>query len=177
MSFMNVIIQFFLPQNRLIFKFSNLSVLHDWLFRLGLLLRIMLNKRAILLTNIDLSLYQKVCLLCFYHDTLLSLCKAIHYTNYFCVFSSGKKNCLKIINAMFCCGQLNLGQISCQLDHPHTCALLKNGLKTQKIHFLPVLELMLDSLTTIQVEPDQCPSHQSILLTQEPIQEIFMKKY
>jgi hypothetical protein len=35
---------------------------------------------------------------------------------------------------------------------------------------------MLDSLTTIIVEPYQCPSHQSILLTQGPICEIFRKK-
>ena len=34
---------------------------------------------------------------------------------------------------------------------------LKNGLKTPKMHFLPVFELMLDILTTIQVEPHQCP--------------------
>jgi hypothetical protein len=27
--------------------------------------------------------------------------------------------------------------------------MLKNGLKTQKMHFLPVFELMLDSLTAI----------------------------
>jgi hypothetical protein len=43
---------------------------------------------------------------------------------------------------------------------------LKNSLKTQKMHFLPVFELKLDSLTIIWVEPHQCPSHQSILLTQ-----------
>ena len=54
---------------------------------------------------------------------------------------------------------------------------LKNTLKTPKIHFLPVLEHMSDSLTAIQIEPYQCPSHQSILLTQGPIHEIFMKKY
>ena len=45
---------------------------------------------------------------------------------------------------------------------------LKNSLKTQKT-FLSVFELMSDSLTATQVEPNQCPSHQSILLTQEPI--------
>ncbi len=33
----------------------------------------------------------------------------------------------------------------------------KNSLKTPKMHFLPVFELMSDSLTTIQVEPHQCP--------------------
>ena len=54
---------------------------------------------------------------------------------------------------------------------------LKKGLKTQKMHFLPVFELMSDSLTAIQVEKHQCPSHQSILLTQGPIHENFMKKY
>ena len=54
---------------------------------------------------------------------------------------------------------------------------LKNGLKTQKMHFLPVIELMPDSLMTIKVEPYQCPLHQSILLTQGPIHKIFTKKY
>ena len=49
---------------------------------------------------------------------------------------------------------------------------LKNGLKTQKMHFLPVFELTSASLTAIWVEPHQCPSHQSILLTQGPIHEI-----
>ena len=38
--------------------------------------------------------------------------------------------------------------------------------------FLALFELMSDSLTTIQVEQNQCPSHQSILLTQGPIHEI-----
>ena len=32
--------------------------------------------------------------------------------------------------------------------------------------FLAISELMSDSLTTTQVKPNQCPSHQSILLTQ-----------
>ena len=45
------------------------------------------------------------------------------------------------------------------------------------MHFLPVFELMSDSLTATKVETNQCPSHQSILLTQGPIHEIFMKKY
>ena len=54
---------------------------------------------------------------------------------------------------------------------------LKKGRKTLKMHFLPVLELMSDSLTAIYVEPNQCPSHQSILLTQGQIHEIFTKKY
>ena len=49
---------------------------------------------------------------------------------------------------------------------------LKNGLKTQKMHFLPVFELMLASLTATWVEQNQCPLHQSILLIQEPIHEI-----
>ena len=49
---------------------------------------------------------------------------------------------------------------------------LKNGLKTQKMHILAVLGLLSDSLTTIKVEPHQCPLHQSILLTQGPIHEI-----
>ena len=43
--------------------------------------------------------------------------------------------------------------------------------------FLAVLELMSDSLTTIYVEPDQCPSHHAILLTQGRICEIFTKKF
>ena len=34
---------------------------------------------------------------------------------------------------------------------------------------------MSDSLTTLKVEPDQCPLHQSILLTQGPICEILAK--
>ena len=49
---------------------------------------------------------------------------------------------------------------------------LKNGLKTQKMHFLPVFELTLASLTAIWVEQNQCPLHQSILLTQGPIHEM-----
>ena len=52
-----------------------------------------------------------------------------------------------------------------------------NNLKTQKTHFLSVFELMSDSLTTIKVEPHQCLSHQSILLTQGPNHKKFMKKY
>ena len=39
----------------------------------------------------------------------------------------------------------------------------KNSLKTQEMHFLPVFELMSDSLMTIYVELHQCPTHQSIL--------------
>ena len=54
---------------------------------------------------------------------------------------------------------------------------LKNCRKTQKIHFQPVLELMSDSLTTIYVEPDQCPLHHAILLTQGRTCEIFTKKF
>ena len=53
----------------------------------------------------------------------------------------------------------------------------KNSLKTQILHFLPVFALMSDSLTAIKVEINQCPLHQSILLTQGPIHEIFIKKY
>jgi hypothetical protein len=49
---------------------------------------------------------------------------------------------------------------------------LKNSLKTQKMHFLPIIELMTESLTNIYVESHQCPSYQSILLTQGPIHEI-----
>ena len=51
---------------------------------------------------------------------------------------------------------------------------LKNGLK---MHLLPVFELTLASLTAIWVEQNQCPLHQSVLLTQGPIHENFMKKY
>ena len=47
---------------------------------------------------------------------------------------------------------------------------LKHGLKTQKMHFLPVFELISESLTAIQIEPHQCSSQQSI--TQGPIHEI-----
>jgi hypothetical protein len=43
---------------------------------------------------------------------------------------------------------------------------LKNGLKTQKMHFLPVFALMTASITGIWIEQNQCPSQQSILLTQ-----------
>ena len=43
--------------------------------------------------------------------------------------------------------------------------------------FLAIFELMSDSLTTTQVEPKQCPSHQSILLIQGQIHKNFMKKY
>ena len=39
------------------------------------------------------------------------------------------------------------------------------------MHFLPVFELMSDSLTATKVETNQCPLHQSILLTQGPIHE------
>ena len=45
-------------------------------------------------------------------------------------------------------------------------------------NLLPNYFLLLPSLhTTIEVERHQCPLHQSILLTQGPIHEIFMKKY
>ena len=54
---------------------------------------------------------------------------------------------------------------------------LKNSQKVQKMHFLAVFELLLDSLTAIYVELHQCPSHHSILLTQGPIWEIFVKKF
>ena len=49
---------------------------------------------------------------------------------------------------------------------------LKNGLKTQKMHFLPVLGLMSASLTAKWGETFQFPLHQSILLIQGPIHEI-----
>ena len=41
--------------------------------------------------------------------------------------------------------------------------------KVQKIHFLAVFELLLDSLTAICVELPQCPSHHSILQTRGTI--------
>jgi hypothetical protein len=47
--------------------------------------------------------------------------------------------------------------------------------KNKKMHFLPVFELTLDSLSAIQVEPHQCHLHQSILLAQGPIHKIFTK--
>ena len=43
--------------------------------------------------------------------------------------------------------------------------------------FLAVFELMSDSLMTIYIELDQCPSHHAILLTQGRICEIFTKKF
>ena len=52
---------------------------------------------------------------------------------------------------------------------------LKNRLKMHFLCFLAVFELVSDSLTAIYVEPHQCPLHQSILLTQGPICEIFAK--
>ena len=42
---------------------------------------------------------------------------------------------------------------------------------------MPVLDLKSDNLTTIEVEPHYCPLQQFILLTKEPIAEIFAKKY
>ena len=50
---------------------------------------------------------------------------------------------------------------------------LKKGQKCIFCVFLAIFELMSDSLTDIWIEPYQCPSHQSILLTQGPIHEIF----
>ena len=35
--------------------------------------------------------------------------------------------------------------------------MLKNSLKTQKMHFLPVIELMSDSLTAIKVSATSMP--------------------
>ena len=46
-----------------------------------------------------------------------------------------------------------------------------------KMHFLPVLGLMSDSLTTILVESHWCPSNQFILQTQGPILLNFAKRY
>ena len=64
----------------------------------------------------------------------------------------------------------------CDLIEANHQLILGKGLKTQNMHCLPVIELMSDSLTAIKVEPHQCPSHQSILLIQGPIHEIFTKK-
>ena len=62
-------------------------------------------------------------------------------------------------------------------DHEAVRHKLKNGLKTPKnAFFFTVFELMSDSFMAM-VEPDQCPLHQSILLIQGPIHEIFTKKY
>ena len=44
------------------------------------------------------------------------------------------------------------------------------------MHFLPVFELMSDSVMAIQVELHQCPLHQSNLLTQGPIHEIVQEE-
>ena len=52
---------------------------------------------------------------------------------------------------------------------------LKNRPKMHFFCFLAIFELISDSLTAISVEQNQCPSHQSILLTQGPIHEILMK--
>ena len=49
---------------------------------------------------------------------------------------------------------------------------LENRQKMHFLCFLAVLELISDSHTAIYVKPYQCPSHQSILLTQGPICEI-----
>ena len=53
---------------------------------------------------------------------------------------------------------------------------LRNSQKMHFWYFLAVFELLSDSLTAIYVELHQCPSHHSILLTQGPIHEIFVKK-
>ena len=45
------------------------------------------------------------------------------------------------------------------------------------MHFVPVLELMSDSLTTISVESHICTSHQFNLLTQGPIALNLVKRY
>ena len=86
----------------------------------------------------------------------------------FCVNSTGIMQSGFTIHGFFC------GTKNCHKALRHK---LKNSLKTQKRHFLAVLDLMLDSLTTIYVKQHQCPWHQPILLTQGPIHEIFMKKY
>ena len=64
-------------------------------------------------------------------------------------------------------------------QHLYGCEAVQHMLKIKrkKMHFIPALELMLDSITTIKVEPHQCPLHESILQTQGQILEIFGKKY
>ena len=52
----------------------------------------------------------------------------------------------------------------------------KNRQKMKYLCFQAVFANMSDSLTTIQVKLHQCHLHQSILLTQGPIHEIFTKK-
>ena len=54
---------------------------------------------------------------------------------------------------------------------------LKNRQKMHFLCFYAIFELMSANLTATLVEQNQCPLHQSILLTQGPIHEIFMKKY
>ena len=54
---------------------------------------------------------------------------------------------------------------------------LKNRQKMIFLCFQAIFELMSASLTATWVEQNQCPLHQSILLTQGPIHEIFIKKY
>ena len=54
---------------------------------------------------------------------------------------------------------------------------LKNRQKMYFLCFQAIFELMSASLTTTWVEQNQCPLHQSILLTQGPIHEIFTKKF
>ena len=87
----------------------------------------------------------------------------------------------------FIINQQNSNYLKKILEHfypriPNTTGVLNKSAgekwpKNTKNAFFPVFELMSDSLTTILVEPYQCPSHQSILLTQGLIHEIFMKKY
>jgi hypothetical protein len=52
---------------------------------------------------------------------------------------------------------------------------VKKGVKMHFLCFYPSFEPTLDSLTTIQVKPHQCPLHQLILLIQGPIPKIFAK--
>ena len=54
---------------------------------------------------------------------------------------------------------------------------LKNRQKMHFLCFYAIFGLMSASLTAKLVEPNQCPSHQSILLTQGPIPLNLAKKY
>ena len=54
---------------------------------------------------------------------------------------------------------------------------LKKGVKIHFLWFYSIFELTSDSLMTLYVERLQCPLHQFILLSLEPIPKIFGKKY
>ena len=62
---------------------------------------------------------------------------------------------------------------SCRPSGQPKCVIF--SLSVLPSSFLPVFDLMLESLMTIQVEPHQCPLHQSILLIHGPIHEKMAK--